>query len=285
MKQLNNDCLIYIAKFLSFRDKIAFIQTCKQVYNLHPYIFKDGDLVEYRDDNTKWLKKYKPKIKLTKISKKILAMTSIVPNIHTLDLHGLRLNIIPESIFELVNLKFLYLSQTNIRIIPNDISKLTHLQHLGLSGNRIKDFSPCCSISKLQTLYLCHNKITEIPDKICNLTNLQKLNLEFNSISYISPRIDELQNLRQLTMFANCITTLPKTMKNLKLTELYIDLNQLSCICNCIPNTLVYLDVSDNENLSCNLSLTSFKNLQHVAISDTSIQLLNLLPNCNVTDD
>ena len=276
MEQLNEDCLIYIAKLLPFRDKIAFIQVCKKMYNLHSFIFKDGDLVEYQDHRTKWLRKYKPRIKLTKISKKILGMTSIIPNIHTLDLHGLNLKIVPQTIFELTNLHFLYMSQTNIRTIPFDICKLTKLQHLGLNSNRIDDFTPCCNLPNLQTLYLCYNKITCIPDEIYRLTKLQVLYLEFNSISYISPRIDELYNLRELIMFANCISTLPKTMKNLNLVELYLDLNHLSCICNCIPDTLVHLDVSDNEHLSCTLSLTGFENLKHVAISDTSITLLNV---------
>lgn len=282
MEQLNEDCLIYITKFLSFQDKIAFIKTCKKIYNLHSYIFKNGELVEYRDDRTKWLRKYKPRIRLTKMSKKILGMTSIIPNIHTLDLHGINLKIVPQSIFELVHLQFLYLSQTNIRIIPIDICKLTKLQHLGLSGNRIEDFSPCCSLPKLHTLWLCYNKITHIPDEICNLVNLQKLDLEFNSISYISSRIGELQILRELSIFANCITTLPKTMKNLNLVELYIDLNELSCICNCIPNTLIIFDASNNQNLSCTISLTSFENLKHVAISDTNIKLVNVPIDCTI---
>lgn len=232
MEHLNDDCLIYITKYLSFQDKIIFIQTCKKFYTLYPYIFNEGDPVEYRDDQTKWLRKYKPKILLTKISKKILAMTSIIPNIHTLDLHKLRIKVVPESIFELTNLQFLYLGETNIRIIPSNICKLTKLQHLDLSYNRIKDFSPCCNLPNLQTLYLCWNKITQIPDEICNLTNLRELSLEFNSISYVSPKIGELHNLQNLSMFVNYITTLPKTMKNLNLTELYIDSNQLSCICN-----------------------------------------------------
>lgn len=282
MEQLNEDCLIHITKFLSFQDKIAFIKTCKKNYNLHSYIFKNGDLVEYRDDRTKWLRKYKPRIRLTKISKKILGMTSIIPNIHTLDLHGINLKIVPQSIFELVHLKFLYLSQTNIRIIPIDICKLTKLQHLGLSGNRIEDFSPCCSLPNLQTLYLCYNKITHIPDEICNLVNLQILYLEFNSISHISSKIGQLQNLRELIIFSNYITTLPHTMKNLNLTELYLDLNELSCICNCIPNTLVIFDASNNKTLSCTLSLTDFQRLKSITVSDTSIKLLNVPTNCTI---
>lgn len=52
MEQLNNDCLIYTCQYLSFQDKINFIKTCKQFYNIGQDIFKNC-VVKYNVNNTR----------------------------------------------------------------------------------------------------------------------------------------------------------------------------------------------------------------------------------------
>lgn len=283
MDNLNTDCLIYISKFLSFRDKISLIKTSKKMHDLRFYIFKN-DLVEYKDNNTRWLRICRPKIRLTRVNKRILSTTSIFKNIHTLDLSFQKLTTIPPCIFQLTCLKYLSLHDTNIRVISPDISKLINLEHLYMYSNRIKDFRACCNLPNLKKLDLSYNKIVEIPDEIDNLISLKKLSLEFNSISSISPNIGKLCNLKSLILFANYITSLPSELKNLKLKNLYINFNELTCVCNRIPTSLKYLDVSNNENLKCCCRLNNFIHLESIDVSKTNVKLENIPIDCKVYD-
>lgn len=244
MEQLNNDCLIYIAKFLSFRDKIAFIQTCKQVYNLHPYIFKD-EIVLYTKRNRNWILKYKSNIILNKKIKihqqfkvKSLSLEHKklykFPKFNTNFITSLVLNYnnftaIPHQVFELTNLSRLEMNSNLITCIPHEICNLTKLKYLFLKSNQITDLSSSIKYcTQLEELYLTHNLISNLPNAIGNLINLKVLYLGCNKIEQFGDEFTTLSNLHTLVL----------------------DYNQLQYVTPRLNTlNLIYLDLSFNPNL------------------------------------
>lgn len=166
-----------------------------------------------------------------------------------------KLNYIPQGIFELINLRHLILNNANISIIPTEINNLINLTLLDLSSNnlfyapksydvkkiienhcmncdmilqnRIKKINynlqsfpiELCALNKLQKLNLSNNILFEIPQFIYNLNTLEYLHLKRNMIDMISTDIANLTHLRVLQLNNNIIKTIPTEI--LKLTNLY----------------------------------------------------------------
>lgn len=281
MEQLNIDCLIHIASFLPFHDKISLVKTCKKMYTLYAYIFKNT-IIEYKYGNRIWLKKYKADIKLTRMTKKILENVNL-SSVKYIDLHG---NKILSSqlllLSQLKNIKHLNLGTTNLNVIPNQITQLTRLTYLNLSNNKINDMTPLmtpCVLENLVELCLSRNNITFIPDEIENLNNLKFLHLQFNEIAFVSSSIGNLKHLVHLDLSANCLTTIPNSIRNLNLVELYLGINELECICHCIPSTtLELLHVDNNENLYC--TLPELPRLKDLCILETNVKITCIPDNC-----
>lgn len=99
----------------------------------------------------------------------------------SLDMRGLGLTVIPDSIAELVNLEELNLSSNRITAIPDSIAEL----------------------ESLQKLYLGKNLITTIPDSLARLANLHSLYLGTNRITAIPNCLAQLPNLHTLSLYGN----------------------------------------------------------------------------------
>ena len=109
-----------------------------------------------------------------------------------LDLSEKRIEILPDSITTLTNLKSLDLRSNSLSAIPDSITRLTNLQSLDLRNN----------------------SLSAIPDSITTLTNLQILNLSANSLSAIPNSITRLQKLTRLNLYGNPITEPPLEVAN-----------------------------------------------------------------------
>ena len=106
-----------------------------------------------------------------------------IENQSALDLSRLKLNVIPEQVYDLGNLEWLDLSNNQLTEVPEAISKLKKLNILHLSYNRLTEFP--VSVSKLlnlRELYLQNNKLREIPKPFANLTRLEKLFIHGNPL-------------------------------------------------------------------------------------------------------
>jgi internalin A len=91
----------------------------------------------------------------------------------TLILAGLGISSIPEIIWELKNLEFLYIHQNQITEIPEEISRLTNLRHLIADENQLAAIPDAIGrLISLQGLGLRSNKLTALPDSIGSLGNL-----------------------------------------------------------------------------------------------------------------
>lgn len=63
--------------------------------------------------------------------------------------------------------------------------------------------------------------IVVFPHEICNLKHLEELYLQKQGIRKVPQCISELKNLRRLDLRWNNINTLPKSLKNLNLLEVF----------------------------------------------------------------
>lgn len=81
----------------------------------------------------------------------------------------------------------------------------------------------------LQKLYLCHNKLTQLPASITKLQHLRILDASHNQISELPEGLGLLYNLKYLFLFDNKLQTLPNTFGLLfQLDFLGIEGNPLS---------------------------------------------------------
>ncbi|KAI5410597.1 hypothetical protein KIW84_055929 [Lathyrus oleraceus] len=101
-------------------------------------------------------------------------------------------------------LRVLSLSKyTNITMLPDTIGNLVQLRYLNLSYTQITSLpDTICSLYYLQTLILsmCSN-ITELPEHVGKLIHLRHLYIDMTSIIEMPKQIAELENLQTLTFF------------------------------------------------------------------------------------
>lgn len=131
----------------------------------------------------------------------------------SLDLGGLALPIIPDSVAQLANLEELTLGNNEISVIPDSLTQLGNL--------RVLDFR--------------HNEISAIPDSLARLSNLQEVDFSNNQISTIPVSLSRLANLQGLAFNNNQISTFPDALAEIA-SLWYIRLrgNRFTSIPDCV---------------------------------------------------
>jgi GTPase SAR1 family protein len=137
-----------------------------------------------------------------------------------LDLTGKNLDIIPDDVFKLTNLRTLILDNNNLTDIPSSISELANLEVLSLNSNKLKTVNTNISkLTKLKTLSIADNNLTELHGNIFNISNLKSLFAYDNKINNLSKDISRLKKLETLILSNNNLTEIPKTISNLRLLQ------------------------------------------------------------------
>lgn len=156
---------------------------------------------------------------------------SIFRGLETLDLHGNRLQTLPEGLRRLGRLATLNLSKNRL-------------------GNESLDL--LCQMSSLRELRLNENRLEGVlPDSFKNLKSLEVLELRDNAITSITTVLEDLTSIRVLVLAGNKLTSMPfELLQSLPLVELDAARNRLNGIL--IPqgvkgfSHLKSLDVSHN---------------------------------------
>jgi Leucine-rich repeat (LRR) protein len=190
---------------------------------------------------------YKPKIKITEISREILSNTDAT----TLFLANNSITSIPAEIGNLTNLTEMSLSNNKITSIPEELGKLTNLTELSFSKNEITYIPPDIgNLTNLTNLTFLNNKIISIPPDIGKLTNLTKLNFSGNQLTFLPDEIGKLVNLTHLNVSENKITLLPDSITKLvHLEELLVNDNMLDARALSIVTALSKGLVSPNKEI------------------------------------
>lgn len=121
--------------------------------------------------------------------------------------------------------------------IPDSVFNITNLRSLRLYGNELDSISyRIGDLIHLEELYLGKNNLTFLPDEIGNLTNLKILSVQYNELEKLPSTIGNLQHLEQLILNQNRLTQLPNELGNLaQLTNLQLNENRLETL----PNQLL----------------------------------------------
>jgi hypothetical protein len=109
---------------------------------------------------------------------------------------------IPCEIGQLVNLRRLRLDYNNCRYLPSSMQKLTQLRELDVSNNRLTCIPPWIGLLReLLELNVNNNRLTRIPPEVCNCVNLRRLSVVGNQLYTLPYRLGDLKSLRRLLVF------------------------------------------------------------------------------------
>lgn len=121
--------------------------------------------------------------------------------VYKLSLRKNKLEVFPEDILLLTNLRFLDLSRNKIIEIPPGINKLILLEELRLSRNKIEVIpKEVMQLLNLRGLYLNQNYIAALPVEIGNLIKLETLDLWSNDLVGFPDELEKLKNLKKLDL-------------------------------------------------------------------------------------
>lgn len=152
--------------------------------------------------------------------------------VYKLSLKKMKLNELPEEIYNFKNLQTLDASRNKLIYFPRKISVFPYLQELNFSNNKIPSIPEELGLlTELKTLILNQNELTSLPSEISNLKKLTFLDVWGNDIGFLPAEIELLSgSLKEIDM--RVILMSPEEHKKIKelLPETKI---HFSKSCNC----------------------------------------------------
>jgi Leucine-rich repeat (LRR) protein len=117
---------------------------------------------------------------------------------------------LPRNKKELLELKFLNLSENNLKELPPEIGSLKNLETLMINNNLLTVLPPeIGKLENLKYLILHGNQITFLPPEMGKLASLKIMSASYNKLSALPKEIGALENLEILKINSNQITALP----------------------------------------------------------------------------
>jgi internalin A len=141
-----------------------------------------------------------------------------------LELTGMGLTALPESIGELRALQKLRIFNNRLVALPESIGQLSQLKSLRLWGNQLRTLPESIGQLKgLELLDISRNALTALPESVGKLSQLKGLYAWGNQLKALPESIGELSRLQRLTLSENELHALPESMQQLAaLKELYL---------------------------------------------------------------
>ena len=169
----------------------------------------------------------------------------------TLDLSGLRLRMLPESVLDLSGLRELNLSDNRLRDVPAVMQRLPQLTGLDLSSNFLLELPDWLGdLRDLTKLNVTGNQLLGVPEWLGGLTRLTDLSLGNCGITEVPPWIGRLEALTNLSLHGNWLSEIPDWLGDrTSLTELEVSWNHLRVLPVSLANLtgLRYLNVGSNQ--------------------------------------
>ena len=233
-----------------------------------------------RETNKRLLDKYLDKQELD------LSNINLIPenvfkirNLKSLNLYGANISELPHNLFKLINLKKLDLRFSKIEKIPYEIKGLRNLRILDVRFTNVRneDFTNMCNVESLEELYLWRTQISEVPSEIQKLKNLTILYLGGTSIREIPIGLCKLNKLTTLGLRETRIIDLPDEFEELVgLKYLYMGKNPLIKIPDVIYKLkkLEVLHLGYNKISEISDEIQNMKSLKTLYLNDTHLKEL-----------
>lgn len=152
---------------------------------------------------------------------------SLAPTLQEFAYGGNAIAELPDSLWELVNLTDLDVSQNTLSFVPDNILALTALKKLNIAGNQIA-VAPqvIAKITSLTHINISSNKFVTLPDEFCSLPSLEVLKADNNQLLNVENyNFKNLPNLKELTLSQNQLTHFNGTIGHCQQLRL-LDLSQ-----------------------------------------------------------
>ncbi|MHA1520273.1 MAG: leucine-rich repeat domain-containing protein [Promethearchaeota archaeon] len=202
-----------------------------------------------------------------------------------LNLGWKNLELLPDSVGELIRLRFLDLTNSKLEQLPENIGNLVDLEELNLKGTLSNEGKPIyneidklpesfCKLINLKKLEISGNGLLELPEHFGQLSSLEEVIMDFNKISSIPNSVGDLLKLKHLNLNSNKISSIPESIGQLKeLNDFFISFNSISQIPECIGNleNLQRFMISNNSLSEIPLSLSNLSNLQSMYIDNNQL--------------
>lgn len=139
-----------------------------------------------------------------------------------LNLSGLNLSRLPETIGLLTGLRVLNLSHNQLETLPRRLAKLQNLEQLNCNSNGFDDVPEVITLlPHLKRLEMTDNGIIHISETIRHARGLEWLDLSDNMLQHLPEGIGHLNRLRHLDLSTNMVNALPDSMGQLQQMEYF----------------------------------------------------------------
>uniref|UniRef100_A0A672J219 Protein scribble homolog n=1 Tax=Salarias fasciatus TaxID=181472 RepID=A0A672J219_SALFA len=157
---------------------------------------------------------------------------SFLVKLEQLDLGSNELDVLPDTLGALPNLRELWLDRNQLSSLPPELGNLRRLVCLDVSENRLEELpSELSGLLALTDLLLTQNLLEVVPDSIGSLKQLSILKVDQNRLTHLTDSIGECENLTELVLTENLLQSLPRSLGKLKkLTNLNVDRNRLGSV-------------------------------------------------------
>ncbi|KAL0481541.1 leucine-rich repeat protein SHOC [Acrasis kona] len=227
--------------------------------------------------------------KISHVSDKLFKMS----NLQVLILNKNNLPTLSHKIEMLFELTHLDIGSNNIKSLPDTICNLTNLKLLDVRDNYLKQLPhQIYKLENLKGLYLQRNKIKKLPHvdpedpesdiSITRLVKLEDLDLSYNKLTNESLKgFGKLVKLKKIQLGRNCIDSIPEdcSISDLMVLIDRVDLSRnclsiFPCVLTLLCETLVHLDLRNNDLVSLSNQIKFMINLKTLNVCHNSLTFL-----------